>query len=106
MQGDNNDWIKISHFNSDEFETYIQTLSETEQEEALHQYGKKQSFILLEDDMKKYNNFYTFIKNYSPRDYKFIRNNPHVSQRVIATHVELWNSVHIRQIKTLRIFFM
>lgn len=100
------DWIEIKYFNIDDFYTYLYTLSEEQQTKELETFGKQQSLILLRNDMKKYNNFYEFIKQYSPRDYKILNNKPYVSQRVIIKHVELWNELHSQAIKKLRIFFI
>ena len=62
---------------------------------------------MLIDDMKKYANFYTFVRNFSPVDYKIIYNKEHVSQRVMFKWRILWNSVHPEnQLDTLNIFFL
>ena len=99
-------WTEVKHFNTDDFYTYLYTLPEEQQAKELEQFGKQQSLFLLKTDMKKYNNFYDFIKQYSPRDYKILNNKPYVSQRVIIKHVELWNELHCQEIKRLRIFFI
>ena len=99
-------WTEVKHFNVDEFYTYLSGLSEEQQAHELETFGKQQSLMLLKTDMIKYTNFYEFIKQYSPRDYKILNNKPYVSQRVIIKHVELWNELHCRQIKRLRIFFL
>ena len=99
-------WTEINHFNIDDFYTYLYTLSEEQHANELENFGKRQSFLLLKNDMKKYTSFYEFIKQYSPRDYKLLNNKPYVSQRVIIKHVELWNELHFQQIKRLRIFFI
>ena len=100
------DWTEINHFDIDDFYTYLYTLSEEHQAKELEIFGKQQSLMLLKTEMTKYNNFYEFIKQYSPRDYKKLNNKPYVSQRVIIKHVELWNELHFPKIKILRIFFM
>jgi len=100
------DWTEVKHFNVDDFYTYLYTLPEEQQAKELEQFGKQQSLLLLKTDMKKYNNFYEFIKQYSPRDYKILNNKQYVSQRVIIKHVELWNEIHSQSIKRLRIFFI
>ena len=100
------DWTEIKHFDIEDFYTYLDTLPEDQQANELALYGKQQSMLLLKDDMKKYNNFYTFIQYYSPRDFKMLNNKPYVSQRVIIKHVELWNDLHDKKIKKLRIFFI
>lgn len=102
----NDDWTKIDYFNIDEFYSYLYTLPEEQQADELATFGKQQSMILLKDDMIKYKNFYEFIKNYSPRDYRIINNKPWISQRVINTHIQLWNSLHIHRITKLRVFFL
>ena len=61
---------------------------------------------ILKEEMKKVNNFYDFIKNYSPCDYKVIQNKPYISQRVISTHVEIWNQINDVKIKHLQVFFI
>lgn len=101
-----NDWTEINHFDIDEFYTYLSTLPEEQQANELQMFGKQQSYLVLKNDMLKYNNFYTFIQNYSPRDYKILNNKPYVSQRVIIKHVELWNELHSMNIKRLRVFFL
>ena len=99
-------WTEIQHFSIDDLYKYIKTLPEEQQAKELETFGKQQSLILLKNEMKKYNNFYDFIKQYSPRDYKILNNKSYVSQRVIIKHVELWNEVHSQNIKRLRIFFI
>ena len=56
--------------------------------------------------MTKYTSFYKFMKSYSPKDYKYTNRKEYVSQRVIAKHVELWNEIHTKKLRTLRIFFL
>ena len=99
-------WTEIQHFNVDDFYTYLYTLPEEEQALELERFGKQQSLVLLKNDMVKFNSFYEFIKQYSPRDYKILNNKPYVSQRVIIKHVQLWNELHTAEIKRLRIFFL
>ena len=99
-------WTEIKHFNVDDFYTYLYTLPEEQQAHELEMFGKQQSLVLLKNDMVRFNNFYEFIKQYSPRDYKILNNKPYVSQRVIIKHVQLWNELHTAEIKRLRIFFL
>ena len=100
------DWTEIPYFNVDDFYTYLHTLPEELQAHELQLFGKQQSLLLLKNDMMKYNNFYEFIKQYSPRDFKILNNKQYVSQRVIIKHVQLWNEIHTSDIKRLRIFFI
>ena len=82
------------------------TLSEDDHAKELQQYGKQLAIELLRDDMTKYTSFYKFMKSYSPKDYKYTNRKEYVSQRVIAKHVELWNEIHTKKLRTLRIFFL
>ena len=100
------EWVNIDYIDIDDFHNYLKYLPEDEQAYELEFYGKQQSLIMLKNEMLKEKNFYYFVKNYSPRDYKIINNRSHVSQRVIKTHVELWNEIHKTRIKKLRIFFI
>jgi len=63
---------------------------------------------ILTDDMKKYSNFYYFVKYFSPIDYRIVNYRAHVSQRVMFKWRILWNSVHKedQQLDTLNIFFL
>ena len=61
---------------------------------------------MLKEYMKIFDDFYRFIKEYSPCDFKIIHRKPHVSQRVISQHVDLWNETHEKsKLRTLRVFF-
>ena len=100
------DWIEITYFDIDDFENYIEGLTEDQYAKELENYSKQQAKIIIETDMKKANTFYEFMKKYSPRDYKIINNREYVSQRVISTHVNLWNNLNKSKIKKLRIFFL
>ena len=100
------DWLHVSYFDHSEFYNYLYTLPDDEHARELETYTKQQAMLILKEDMKKSNNFYEFIRNYSPRDYTIVNSKPYVSQRVISTHVELWNSLHKQRLKTLRIFFI
>ena len=68
------DWTEIKHFNVDDFYNYLYTLPEELQAKELEIFGNQQSLILLKTEMKKYYNFYEFVKQYSPRDYKILNN--------------------------------
>ena len=100
------DWIEISYFDIDDFREYIECLPEDEYAKELENYSKQQAKYIIETDMKKASTFYEFMKKYSPRDYKIINNREYVSQRVITTHVYLWNNLKKHDIKKLRIFFL
>jgi predicted nuclease of restriction endonuclease-like RecB superfamily len=99
-------WISINYLSPSEFSKYLDTLSDDEKNEELARYSKRHANSILKDEIKKHTCFYSFIKSYSPRDYKLIRKVPHVSQRVVITHVKFWNDVHPeKKIKKLRVFF-
>ena len=99
-------WISVNYLCPDEFYNYLNTLSEDERTIELVNYSKRQAKRMLKDDMRNNTCFYTFIKNYSPRDYKVINGVSHVSHRVISKHVNYWNQTHpVNKIKNLRIFF-
>lgn len=99
-------WISVNYLDPKEFSLYLDTLSDDEKNMELAEYSKRQAKRMLKQEMKNNNCFYTFIKNYSPRDFKIIRNLPYVSQRVIIKHVKYWNEMHPeKKIKNLRIFF-
>lgn len=104
MEHDN--WISVDYLNQDEFYTYMQELTEDERAIELAQFSKRVGKKLLKEEMKNNICFYNFIKNYSPRDFKIIKNKKYVSQRVICKHVKYWNEIHTdNKIKNLRIFF-
>jgi hypothetical protein len=103
---ENNNWISVEYLNNDDFCLYMDTLSEDEKAVELAQFSKRVGKKMLKDEMKKNNCFYNFIKSYSSRDFKIIKNKKHVSQRVICKHVKYWNETHPNnKIKNLRIFF-
>jgi hypothetical protein len=102
----NDNWISVDYLNQDDFYMYIQELSEDERAIELAQFSKRVGKKLLKEEMKKNNCFYNFIKSYSSRDFKIIKNKKYVSQRVICTHVKFWNETHPNnKIKNLRVFF-
>ena len=104
MTGD--DWESIEFLKDRELEDYLCTLDEDSRARELELYGKYYSNELLKEHMKKFSNFYSFVKDYSPCDFRLVRNKPHVSQRVIVQHVQMWNDIHCpKKIKTLRVFF-
>jgi len=99
-------WISVNYLDHEEFCNYLNTLSEDERNIELAQYSKRQAKRMLKDDMRNSKCFYTFIENYSPRDYQVINGIKHVSQRVISKHVKYWNQTHPKnKIKNLRVFF-
>lgn len=99
-------WISLNYLNPKEFSSYLDTLDEDEKNIELAEYSKRQAKRMLKQEMKTSKCFYTFIKNYSPRDFKIIQGLSHVSQRVIIKHVKYWNETHPeKKIKKLRIFF-
>jgi hypothetical protein len=100
------DWTEIPYFTSDELNEYLDTLSEDEYAYELQSYSKYHARSILKEEMKKVNNFYDFVKNYSPCDYKVIQNKPYISQRVISTHIEIWNEINDIKIKHLQVFFI
>ena len=99
-------WISVNYLNHGEFYNYLNTLSDEERNIELVQYSKRHAKKLLKDEMRNNTCFYTFIKNYSPRDYQVINQVNYVSQRVICKHVKYWNQIHPEnKIKNLRVFF-
>ena len=100
------DWVEITYFDIDDFNNYIEGLTEDQYAKELENYSKQQARLIIEADMKQANTFYEFMKKYSPRDYKIINNREYVSQRVISTHVNLWNNLNKRKIQKLRVFFL
>jgi hypothetical protein len=95
-------WTQVEHLSQNDFLDYVQTLSPEEQKIEIKKFSKR----MLKLEMKKNICFYSFIKNYSPRDFKIIHRLPFVSQRVICKHVKYWNETHpLNKIKTLRIFY-
>ena len=100
-------WVNVKLLNKEDFVEYLETLPEDEKSEELKEFSKREGEIIVKEDMKLYDDFYSFISAYSPRDYKNIAGIRYVSQRLIATHVEYWNEIHpTKPIKTLRIFFI
>jgi hypothetical protein len=100
------DWIDVKQFNVSEFNLYLEYLTEDEKAKQIEIYGKNKALELLKKDMCKYDCFYTFVKDFSPIDYKVMNRVQYVSQRVITKHVELWNDLHHKKLKSLRIFFI
>jgi len=99
-------WVPLDHLSDVDFKEYLNTVPEDEKSIELKHHIKLKSEILLKEEMKKYSNFYNFIKKYSPRDFKTIKNKGHVSQRVINVHLRFWNEIHPNnQVKNLRVFF-
>ena len=100
MGNDLHDWENI------DLHDYIDTLDDDTKAIELEKYGKSLSMILLKEHMTKFENFYYFMRDYSPCDYRIINRKPHVSQRVIVQHIDLWNAVHNNKLKRIRIFFL
>lgn len=105
MEKISDEWECVDFLEREEFEEYIQCLDENDKAHELELYGKHMSIVLLRDYMKTFTNFYSFIREYSPCDFKMIHRKPHVSQRVIVQHVQMWNEVNKNKIKTMRVFF-
>lgn len=104
MEIDN--WLSVNYLSPDEFGEYLQTLPDDERARELVEFSKRHAKKLLKEDMKRSSCFYTFIKNYSSRDFKIINGQKYVSQRVIVNHVKYWNDTHPNnRIKKLRVFF-
>ena len=100
-------WIPVDYLNTDDFYDYLQTLPEDQRALELQQFSKREAKKILKKGMKESNCFYDFIRYYSQKDFKFIKNIPHVSQRVLIKHVKYWNLTHPKnKINNLRIFFM
>ena len=103
----NEKWINVNLLNKTDFMNYLETLPEDEKSLELKQFSQKTGESIVKEDMKLYDDFYSFISAYSPKDYKNYFGVKYVSQRVISTHVEYWNEVHpANKLKTLRIFFI
>ena len=101
------EWEKIDFLKDKELDDYLLTLDEDEKAKEIEIYGKRCSVELLKDHMNNFLNFYFFIKDYSPCDFKYIGTKPYVSQRVIVQHVQLWNELHkCNKIKKLRVFIL
>ena len=100
-----NEWVKLTHLSFNEFEEYIEFLSDTEKELAQQYETQRKGREIILDMMKEYSNFYTFIKNFSPVDYKYIDKKQYVSNRVTTTHLELWHITHpYSKLEHLRVF--
>jgi len=101
-------WIPVSHLSLNDFTVYLSTVDNEEiRSTEIQRYSKRHAVEIMCMDMLKYTTFYDFVKVFSPNDYKLIKGKSHVSQRVIATHVQYWNDIHpSKTITTLRIFFM
>ena len=66
---------------------------------------ERKGIEILKNEMKLYNNFYKFIKDFSPVDYKLINGKKYVSQRVIGNHFKYWNEIHsYSKLQNIRIF--
>ncbi len=99
-------WVPLNHLSDTEFNEYLDTIPEDNKSIELRQHIKMKSEVILKEEMKKYTNFYNFIKKYSPKDFKIIKNRGHVSQRVLNTHLQFWNEIHpSNPINNLRVFF-
>jgi len=100
-------WVNVNLLNRKDFINYLETLPEDERASELKDFSQREGEIIVKEDMKLHDDFYSFISTYSPRDYKNFFGLKYVSQRVIITHVEYWNEIHpTKPIKTLRIFFI
>ena len=99
-------WVPLDHLSDSDFKDYLNTIPEDNKPTELQQHMKLKSEGILKEEMKKYTNFYNFIKKYSPNDFKTIKNKGHVSQRVLTKHLKFWNEIHpSNQVKNLRVFF-
>ena len=99
-------WVPLDHLSDTDFKEYLKTISEDDKPIELQQHIKMKSEGILKEEMKMYRNFYNFIKQYSPRDFKTIKNKGHVSQRVLNIHLRIWNEIHpTEEVKNLRVFF-
>ena len=101
-------WIPVSHLNLSEFTAYLSTVNNDDlRSTEIQRYSKRHAVTMMCSDMQKYTSFYEFVEVFSPADYKIIKGKPHVSQRVIANHIQYWNECRPHHIvKTLRVFFM
>ena len=99
------EWERIDFLTGSALHEYLDTLDEDTKAKELEIYGKHVSHELLKNHMKEFSNFYSFVQDYSPCDFRFIRKKPYISQRVIVQHVQMWNQIHITKIKSLRVFF-
>ena len=99
-------WIPIDHLSDKDFMDYLRTLPENFRAPELQRHTKSKATQILKDEMSKHTNFYSFIKKYSPKDYKLINSKGHVSQRVLLNHVNMWNEIHPNnEVKHIRVFF-
>lgn len=99
------DWNEVQNLSISEFNKYLSTLSSDMQLEASQLETKRQGIQILKTLMKTHSTFYSFIKDFSPVDYKNIKGIPHVSKRVIGCHFNMWNAIHPnRSIKKLNTF--
>jgi len=102
-----NAWVNVDYLSNNEFNNYLDSITNDIQAEELRLYTKREAIRILKDEISKYDNFYDFVKNYSPRDYKCVKGKEYVSQRVLNDHVKYWNEIHNDlEIKLLRVFFM
>jgi hypothetical protein len=100
-------WISVNFLDPDEFYEFLQTLPEEHQALELKNYSKRLAKKILKEEMKTCECFYDFMEIYSRRDFKIIKGEKYVSQRVVSKHVKYWNITHPeKRIKTLRIFYM
>lgn len=101
-------WVNLNLLNKEDFMEYLETLPEDQKSEELKEFSQREGENIVKEDMKLYDDFYSFISAYSPRDYYInVFGIRYVSQRVVATHVEYWNQIHpTNTLKTLRVFFI
>ena len=101
-------WIPVSHLSLSEFTAYLSTVSNDDlRSTEIQRYSKRHAVTVMCSDMQKYISFYEFVEAFSPNDYKLIKGRPHVSQRVIASHIQYWNECRPNHpVRTLRVFFM
>ena len=89
-----NDWYEIENLSNLEFNEFLNTINNDEQCLHLQKETERKGIEILKEEMKQYYNFYTFIRNFSPIDHKIIKGIPHISQRVIGNHYNMWKEIH------------